>query len=188
MEVLGAWLAEAAALPAGWTMTLATAGADGPRARTVVVTTVDGESLRFHSSTPTGKTVDLTRDPRASAVFHWPALGRQAVLTGRVAELPRAVTDAAYGSRPRQLQLLAWAYDDLLPGLVGPDRRVPAGAVEKRFAAHAAAGGQAPPTFTTFDLTPERIDLWRAGTADTPPARTRYVRAGGHWRSFPVLP
>ena len=51
-------------------MTLATAGADGvPQARTVLVTAVDADSVRFHSSTPTRKTVDLAANPRVSGVF-----------------------------------------------------------------------------------------------------------------------
>lgn len=188
MEVLATWLAEARDQPPGWTMTLATAGADGPRARTVVVTAVDERSVRFHSSAPTGKTVDLAADPRASAVFHWPALGRQAVLTGLLTELPRALTEEAYRTRPRQLQLVAWAYEDILPTLTGPDHAIEPGAVESRFAAHAEAAEEAPPSWTTLALTPTRIDFWRAGTADTPPARTRFVGSERGWRDFPVLP
>lgn len=188
MQVLAQWLAEAVDQPLGWTMSLATAGVDGPRARTVVVTGIDEASVRFHSSAPTGKTVDQARDPRASAVFLWPALGRQAVLTGLLAEAPRAVTDEAYPTRPRQLQLVAWAYEDLLPTLTGPDYAIPEGAVEQRFAAHADAAQEAPPSWTTLALTPAQVDFWRAGTADTPPARTRFVGSERGWRSFPVLP
>lgn len=186
MEVLASWLQDAREL--GWTMTLATAGPAGPSARTVVVTAVDAQSVRFHTSAPTGKTVDRAADDRAAGVFHWPALGRQAVLTGRLVELPREVTEAAYRTRPRQLQLVGWVYDDLLPQLRGPDHEVPAGAVEERFAAHAAGAATAPPSWTTLALVPSRLDLWRAGTADTPPARTRCVREADTWRSVPVLP
>jgi pyridoxamine 5'-phosphate oxidase len=191
VAVLARWVreAEAAGLPMPNTMTLATAGPDGPRARTVVVTAIGADALRFHSSTPTGKTRDLAADPRASAVFHWPALGRQAVLTGRAAELDATVSRAAYPTRPRQLQLVAWAYEALLPGLTPPYGVAP-GAVEAAFAAADAdpASAAAPPSWTTIAFTPSRIDFWQAGTPTTPPTRTRYDRTPGGWTSFPVLP
>jgi pyridoxamine 5'-phosphate oxidase len=192
LAVLARWIgeAEAAGLPGPSTMTLATAGADGvPQARTVVVTALDADSVRFHSSTPTRKTVDIAANPRVSAVFHWPALGRQAVLTGRAEELDVEVSRAAYPTRPRQLQLVAWAYEALLPGLTPPYRVAP-GAVEAAFAAAAArdpATLPMPASWTTVRVVPSRMDFWRAGTADTPPARTRFVREAG-WRHFPVLP
>jgi pyridoxamine 5'-phosphate oxidase len=191
MAVLDRWLGEAAAagLPVPGTMTLATAGPDGPHARTVLVTTLDGDALRFHSSTPTTKTRDLAADPRASGVFHWPALGRQAILTGRAVELDAAASLAAYPTRPRQLQLVAWAYEELLPGLAAPYGVAP-GAVEAAFAAAAddPRSAAAPASWTTIAFTPARIDFWQAGTPTTPPTKTRYERSDTTWTSFPVLP
>jgi pyridoxamine 5'-phosphate oxidase len=177
-------------------MALATAGADGaPQARTVLVTAVDADSLRFHSSTPTRKTVDIAANPRVSAVFHWPALGRQVVLAGTAELLDGDASRVAFPTRPRPLQLVAWAYDELTPGLRGPDHAVAPGAVEAAFAAAEARDPETlpmPPSWTTVRVVPARMDFWRAGTADTPPARTRFVRESGEgaggWRSFPVLP
>jgi len=191
LTVLSRWVGEAAAagLPVPSTMTLATAGPDGPHARTVLVTTIDGGALRFHSSTPTGKTRDLAADPRASGVFHWPALGRQAILTGTAIELDAAASLAAYPTRPRQLQLLAWAYEALLPRAVralrgGPGRR---GSGLRRGRRRPRLRGR-PASWTTIELTPTRIDLWQAGTEATPPTKTRYDRVDGAWTGFPVLP
>jgi pyridoxamine 5'-phosphate oxidase len=192
MAALARWVREAgdAGLPAPSTMTFATTGADGPHARTVLVTTIDAGALYFHSSTPTGKTVDLDADPRASGVFHWPALGRQAILTGRAVQLDAATSRAAYPTRPRQLQLLAWAYEELLPGLSGPSYGVAPGAVEAAFAAAADAPSSAgaPPSWTTISFTPHRLDFWQAGTETTPPTKTRYDRAPTGWTPTPVLP
>ncbi|MCO1660397.1 pyridoxamine 5'-phosphate oxidase family protein [Pseudonocardia humida] len=192
MAVLSRWVAEAGAagLPLPSTMTLATTGPDGPHARTVLVTAVDAESVRFHSSTPTGKTVDLDADPRASGVFHWPALGRQATLTGRAAQLDAAVSRAAFPTRPRQLQLVAWAYEELLPGLSGPVYGVAPDAVRAAFDAAATreSSAAAPPSWTTIALVPHRLDFWQAGTETTPPTKTRYDRTPTGWTSTPVLP
>ena len=193
LAVLARWIgeAEAAGLPGPSTMTLATAGADGvPQARTVLVTALDVDSLRFHSSTPTRKTVDIAANPRVSGVFHWPALGRQVVLAGTAELLDAETSRRAFPTRPRPLQLVAWAYEELTPVLHGPDHAVAPGAVEAAFAAAAArdpATLPMPASWTTVRVVPARMDFWRAGTADTPPARTRFVREAG-WRHFPVLP
>jgi pyridoxamine 5'-phosphate oxidase len=198
LAVLARWIgeAEAAGLPGPSTMTLATAGADGePQARTVLVTAVDAESVRFHSSTPTRKTVDVAANPRVSGVFWWPALGRQVVLAGTAELLDAATSRVAFPTRPRPLQLVAWVYEELTPGLRSPDHAVAPGAVEAAFAAAAArdpATLPMPASWMTVRVVPSRMDFWRAGTEDTPPSRTRFVRedpgAAGAWRHFPVLP
>jgi pyridoxamine 5'-phosphate oxidase len=45
-----------------------------------------------------------------------------------------------------------------------------------------------PASWTTIEVVPARMDFWQAGGELTPPARTRFVRDGDGWRSFPVLP
>lgn len=191
LDALARWVADAAAAGLPPTMTFATADADGvPHARTVVVTAIGADGLRFHSSRPTTKTRDLAVNPRVSAVFHWPALGRQVVLQGSAGELDAETSRAAFGSRPRELQLLAWAYEALAPQLRAPDFAVPPGAPEEAFRAADAdpASWTAPPSWTTIRLVPERMDFWRAGTERAPSTKTRFVRDGAGWRSFPVLP
>lgn len=188
---LASWAGDAAPPT---TMVLATADSDGaPHARTVVVTAITAAGLRFHSSSPTTKTADLAVNPRASAVLHWPLLGRQAVVSGAVRELAAEVSDAAYPTRPRQLQLLGWVYEDLARQPVGPGGEQPPGAVEAAFAAAADRDPSTlprPESWSTYELSPQRVELWRAGDDLTPPRRTRYLRGpqDGGWRSFPVLP
>jgi pyridoxamine 5'-phosphate oxidase len=191
LALLERWVAEADAAGLPRTMTFATATADAvPHARTVLVTGVGADGVRFHSSTPTAKTRDLATNPRAAAVFHWPALERQVVLQGGATELDDATSRAGYRSQPRELQLLAWAYQALLPRLQAPDDAVPPGAVEEAFDAAAAdpASTEAPPSWTTILLEPDRLDFWQAGTKTSPSTKTRFVRDSGGWRHFPVLP
>jgi pyridoxamine 5'-phosphate oxidase len=186
LAVLARWFAEGP----HHTMTFATADADGtPHARTVLATAID-TGVCFHSSTPTTKTRDLAANPRASAVFHWPEAGRQVVLDGTAAELDAETSRAGYRAQDRQLQLLAWAYHALLPRLEPPHYAVPPGAVEEAFDAAAAdpASREAPPSWTTIRLVPDRVDFWQAGTESTPSTKTRFVREGEGWRHFPVLP
>ncbi|GAA0898902.1 pyridoxine/pyridoxamine 5'-phosphate oxidase [Pseudonocardia zijingensis] len=173
------------------TMTFATADADGvPHARTVLVTGIGADGVRFHTSTPTTKTRDIAANPHASAVFHWREQERQAVLQGRAVELDAAASRAGYLAQPRRLQVLAWAIRSLLPHLRAPDYAVPPGVMEEAFAAAAAdpASHEPPDTWTTIRLEPDRIDFWQGGTETSPSTKTRFVRDGQGWRSFPVLP
>src|SRR4051794_24435842 len=196
LAVLARWVGEAGAagLPGPCTMRPPTAAPAGaPQARRSLVTPVDADWLRFHSSTPTRKTVDIVANPRVSGVFHWPALARQVVLAGAAGLLGAATARAAFPTPPPPLQLVAWAYEELAPALRGPDHAVAPGSVEAAFAAAAtrdAATLPMPASWTTVRLVPSRMDFWRAGTADTPPTRIRFVRepGTGGWRSFPVLP
>lgn len=136
LDLLARWITEAGGLPAA--MTLATADADGaPHARTVLATVVDATSLRLHSSKPTTKTRDIAANPQVSAVFLWPDLGRQAVLNGTATELDPATSRAAFPTRPRALQQLAWAYEELTP-----DEPVAPEDVQR---IHDAAGHDMPP-------------------------------------------
>lgn len=175
MDVLARW---AGALPVS--MTLATADATGvPHARTVLATVIDSDGVRFHSSTFTTKTRDIGVNPRVSAVFLWPDPARQVVLHGTACELDAATSRAAFPTRPRPLQLLAWVYEEL-----PADVPLEPGAVQRAYDA-AADADEMPPSWTTVQITPDRLDFWQGGT---PPDKTRFVRSGEVWDSYPVLP
>ena len=180
MAVLARWVEESGQP----TMTFATADASGaPHARTVLVTAIDATSLRFHSSRPTTKTLDIAARPQVSGVFYWP--GRQVVLNGTASELPADVSRTAFPTRPLGLRRLAWAYDVL--GAEGSDTVLAQGDVERAFAA-AGAARDMPSSWTTIRLVPDRADFWQAGDDDTPAAKTRFTRAGADWTCHPALP
>ena len=123
------------------------------------------------------------------------------MLAGTAELLDAATSRAAFPTRPRPLQLVAWVYEELTPGLRGPDHAVAPGAVEAAFAAAAArdpATLPMPASWTTVRVVPWRMDFWRAGTRTRhPSAPASCGRAGqagrdpgaaGGWRDFPVLP
>lgn len=193
IAILQRWLLEAEASGAGMpaTMTLATTDGDEPHARTVVVTTVTEAGLTFHSSTPTTKSRDLRAVAKAAGVFHWPTTGRQVVLSGSVSELSAEESAAAYATRPRQLQLIAWVYEDLGQDLQGPAWEVAAERVQQRMDAAAErdpATLQRPPSWTTFRIAPRRMDFWQAGTEVVAPTKTRFLRDGDRWVRSEALP
>ena len=204
LATLAEWVAEAAEAGAlsPYTFTLGTVGPDGaPHARTVVSTVIDSDHVRFHSSVPTTKTRDLRNDPRASAVFFWPEIGRQVVLHGTTTELDEATSRAAFPHRPRQLQLVAWAYDDVLteagggvidPEVVSADVPTSAEHVAERVAHHGArpaADLPMPGSWTTIAFVPTRIDLWQGVGPEVAALKTRYDKdAEGGWTSAEILP
>ena len=166
------------------TMTFATADVAGvPHARTVLITEIDAISARFHSSRPTTKTLESPPSLRASGVFYWP--GRQVVLRGVASELSAAVSRAAFPTRPLGLRRLAWAYEVL--GADGSDSAVARGEIERAFRGR-RGGGETPPSWTTIQLVPDRVDFWQAGDDDTPATKTRFTRDEGTWSSLPALP
>jgi pyridoxamine 5'-phosphate oxidase len=203
MTTLARWIAEAeeAGSASPRTLTFSTVDVTGaPQARTVLSTRVTGEGVRFHSSSPTAKTRDLRRDPRSACVFFWPETGRQAVLHGTAREAAVEESVAAYGTRPRQLRLVAWAYDDVLreagggqvdPGVVSADVAAPAELVAGRVAVHAQRPEPLPMpgSWTTVDFSATRVDLWEGVGPDLAAHKTRYDRGpDGTWSATEILP
>ena len=84
---LGRWIEEAAdagvALPNAFA--LATADADGvPSVRFVLAHGLDGEGLRFYTNRASRKGRELAVNPWAAAAAWWPALDRQARVSGPI--------------------------------------------------------------------------------------------------------
>lgn len=181
LDLLARWLAEADARA----FTLATASADGaPHARTVLATGVDDTSVRFTTSRPSVKTADLAANPRAAGVFYWPALLRQVTLHGAAVELPPDEARAAYAERSPNLRALAWVYEELGgQAVVDPDE------VRALFDRHRDRDTAAPPpSWTTFELRPDRVEAWWMPDGAGVATRVRFDRSGGEWTRRHVLP
>ena len=119
MRTVRAWLDEAYALPSAGdanAMCLSTAGADGaPSSRIVLARGVDQRGIVFYTSYFSRKGRELEANPRAAALFHWPALERQVRIEGTVTLLSEDESDAYFASRPRGHQLSAWASEQSEP-------------------------------------------------------------------------
>jgi len=106
---LGLWLdeAESAELPAASSVAFITVGPDGrPSARTVTLKRLEDDALLFTSALWTRKARELAANPNVALLFHWPALGRQAHLTGRAELADRALAVELFAERdlPNRLQ------------------------------------------------------------------------------------
>ncbi|WFE67440.1 pyridoxamine 5'-phosphate oxidase [Micromonospora sp. WMMD714] len=175
----GRWLADAVAagLPEPNAMVLGTADAAGrPSGRTVLLKEYDPAGFVFYTNHGSRKGTELAANPWASLVFPWFPMQRQVVVTGRVAPVDRAETEAYFATRPRGSQLGAWASTQ---SEVVPDRA----ALEEayRVAAERFPDGTpvpAPPHWGGFRVRPESVEFWQ-GRAGRLHDRLRFRRVGG---------
>jgi pyridoxamine 5'-phosphate oxidase len=155
------WLAEAAASEINdpEAMTLATVDADGlPNARMVLCKGADARGLVFYSNVESAKGRELDGQPRATALFHWKSLRRQARFRGAVAGLTAAESDAYFATRPRGSQIGAWASQQSRPLASRAALETAVEAHERRFEGGAVPR---PDHWRGYRLEPVEIEFWR---------------------------
>jgi pyridoxamine 5'-phosphate oxidase len=177
LSVLNAWYDEAVRLghPMPDAMTLATASVDGrPSARIVLFKGLLRGAVFFVTNYQSRKASELTQNPRAALVMHFPLLERQVRIEGPVERASAAESDAYFNARPRGSQLGAWAspQSQTITSRAELDER--ARGVEARFAGHNV---ERPEFWGGFLVFPESVELWR-GRADRLHDRFLYTRSG----------
>ncbi len=195
--VLAEWLREAFAdgrQPSPHAVALATADADGiPSARMVLVQSVepeDGAVVFFsHYDSPKGR--ELEARPTASVVFHFSAMGRQVRISGRVARIEPAESDAYFATRPVDSQIGAWASRQSQP-LANRQLLLDAMSDQARRYGVSLDGPASdavprPPDWGGFRLRADRIELWcsRPGRAHD---RAQWTRLPAGWQSQRLYP
>jgi pyridoxamine 5'-phosphate oxidase len=143
-------------------MVLATATVDGgPSARVVLLKrlVVDPGYVVFYTNYDSRKGRELEANPRAAAVVHWDALGRQVRLEGTVSVSPPEESDAYFGSRPLDSRIGAWASLQSQP----LDARATLLARVAAESARLGADVPRPPHWGGYRLWPEAVELWTEG-------------------------
>jgi pyridoxamine 5'-phosphate oxidase len=177
-------------------MVLATATVDGrPSARVVLLKhlIVEPGYVVYFTNYDSRKSRELDANPRAAAVMHWDALGRQVRLEGPVRASPADESDAYFASRPLDSRIGAWASLQSEP-LASRQTLL------DRVADATARFGDAvprPPRWGGFRLWPESVELWVEG-AFRVHDRARWTRvlaardsmnfAPGTWRATRLYP
>ena len=187
LELFQKWFEEAKAsgLDLPEAMTLATAAAGGPSARTVLLKGVDERGFVFFTNYESRKGRELAANPRAALVFHWAQEPRRQVLvTGSVEKIPEGESDAYYATRPVGSRLAAWASRQSRP-IAGRQE------LERAYAgAEEAHGGDPPrpPYWGGFVLSPETIEFWESRPSRLH-ERMRYSRETDRvWRVEELAP
>jgi pyridoxamine 5'-phosphate oxidase len=151
--------AEAALLPEPNAVVLATAARDGrPAARTVLLKGLDGRGFVFYTNGDSRKGRELDGNPRATLVFPWIALGRQVIVEGPVAKIPREEAEAYFHSRPRSHQLATWASAQ---STLIASRAVLEQAMQAVEAKYAGREVPLPPFWSGYRLAPESVEFWQ---------------------------
>jgi pyridoxamine 5'-phosphate oxidase len=157
---------------------LATADADGrPAVRHVLMKGVDERGFTFFTNRESRKGHHLAENPNAALAFLWRELDRQVCVTGTVAPIDDAESDAYFATRSREARLGAWASEQ---SRVVDSR----GALEDAFE-HTAErfpdDVPRPPHWGGYRLAPETIEFWK-GRSHRLHDRFRYTRDGDAWR------
>ncbi|MGH8142574.1 MAG: pyridoxine/pyridoxamine 5'-phosphate oxidase [Steroidobacteraceae bacterium] len=197
LEVVARWLDEAFAAgrqPNPNSMVLATINAyGGPSARVVLCKEIRAQPgyVTFFTNYLSRKGRELADNPRAAAVMHWDALGRQVRLEGTVTPTSAADSDAYFGSRPWQSRLGAWASaqsepirshaqlvaaferaaqrfgtpSPVLDAAAAPSPAAPSAGAATAAAAAADVVIPRPPYWGGYHLWVDAVELWVAGPA-----------------------
>jgi len=185
---LAAWLrdAEAAGVPLANAFALSTVSAGGePSVRMLLARGIDVDGIRFYTNTESRKGRDLAANPRAAAAFWWPALDRQARVSGAVEQLSEAETLAYWRTRARGSRLSALVSAQ---GAPISSRTELVAAVEAAAVRFPGDDVPLPAHWRGYLLRPAMVEFWTS-RADRLHDRIEYRRnAAGDWERQRLQP
>ncbi|WP_327725168.1 phenazine biosynthesis FMN-dependent oxidase PhzG [Streptomyces europaeiscabiei] len=164
-------------------LALATADAEGRSSNRIVAvleTTEQGLVFTSHSTSRKGR--ELSATGWASGVLYWRETGRQLILSGPVAQMSDAESNALWFGRPIPLHAMSAAsrQSELLEDA----------AALRAEAERLSATGTAlprPARFVGYRLCPAAVEFWSADP-DRMHRRLRYDRHGDAWRTSRLQP
>jgi pyridoxamine 5'-phosphate oxidase len=166
-------------------MALATATPAGaPSVRMVLLKEHGPEGFVFYTNAMSRKGAEILANPQAALLFHWKSLRRQIRIEGELREVPAAMADAYFRSRPRISQLGSAASDQSHPLASRADYIA---RVDELASRYPEGDIPRPAHWTGFRLIPAAIEFW----LDRPNRlheRRRFVRGDGGWTSTLLYP
>lgn len=186
LRELEAWIGEARAegIPQPASVAFVTVGEGGcPSARTVTLKRIEEDALLFTSALWTRKAQEIEANPQVALLFHWPALGRQAHVTGEAALAERALAEELFAERDpfHQLQTVVSRQGEPIDDLDHlRDRLAHLAQVQETAPA-------CPEDWGALRIRPQAIELWSEAD-DRIHERRLYRRADGGWELTLLAP
>jgi pyridoxamine 5'-phosphate oxidase len=183
---LDAWIGEArdAGEPQPQAVAFVTVGRnDHPSARTVSLKRLERDALLFSSALWTRKAHEIVYNPHVALLFHWPALGRQAHITGRASIAERSLAIHLFNERDiaHQLQTIVSRQGEQIED-IQPLRDLHA---------HLMHTTETPPPcpedWGAIRVTPDTIELWQEAP-DRIHNRLLYEHNQDEWRQTRLAP
>lgn len=166
-------------------MVLATATPDGqPSMRTVLLKHYDQQGFSWYTNSASEKGSQLQQNPNAALQFYWSAMSRQIRLSGSVTQLPRAMAEEYFYSRPEGARFSAAASRQ---STVVQTREELETAVNQLHDQYGDGNVPCPEDWCGYCLLPVKIEFWQ-GRENRLHDRIVYQRDGNNWLKQRLAP
>lgn len=167
-------------------MVLATLDPDGmPRARTVLLKSLDEQGLAFHTNRNSQKGRNLAAHPSAALVFPWYQMERQVTARGPVETIDDEESDLYFSFRPYRSQIAAWASDQ---SSEIPNREHLERAFERYLAEFPEAEVPRPPHWGGYRVRAVEVEFWQGGPHRLHDRLVYRRQPDGGWRLVRLAP
>ena len=186
---LRAWLdeAEAAGMHEPTAMVVATASTAGqPSARYVLLRGLDDRGLAFYTNYDSAKAREIDANEQVAAVLGWTAMYRQVRVTGTIARVSDADSDAYFATRARGSQIGAWASPQSQEIASRSELERLVASYDERFS-DLSVPVPRPPHWGGLRIVPAQYEFWQ-GQRDRLHDRIRYTADGDGWTQARLAP
>lgn len=166
-------------------MVLSTVGIEGiPSSRVVLLKNLDLDGFTFFSNYESRKGIQIAQNPNASLLFFWPQIERQVRIEGRVAKLPRHISDEYFQSRPEGSKIGAWASPQ---SRIVPSREYLDNLQKDYIQLFKSKMFERPENWGGYKLFPQTIEFWQ-GRENRLHDRFEYKMNGSFWEIYRLAP